>query len=106
VKVVSYEDKSTKILVQSQNIPGSLSISFFAWSLDGKTLYFYSQDELGIGSIWSVPAEGGEPELKITNEDPSLGLDFFGFSVDSERFYFSIRQNESNVKIMDLLYVK
>lgn len=103
VKVVSYEDRSTKTLFQSQNISGSARNSFSSWSPDGKTFYFFSQDERGFGSVWSVPVEGGEPELKITDSDPNLGLSFFGFTVDSERFYFSIRKNESNVMIMDLL---
>jgi TolB protein len=103
VKVISYEDRSTKTLVQSQNIPGSIINPSSSWSPDGKTFYFNSQDEQGILSLWSVPAEGGDPELKITNDDPNLSLGLYGFGVDSERFYFSIRKSESNVMIMDLL---
>jgi serine/threonine protein kinase len=103
VKVLSYEERSTKILIQSLKMLASITSPSSSWSTDGKTFYFYSQDEQGIGSIWSVPAEGGEPELKITSDDPNLMPSLFGFCVSSERFYFSMRQSESNVMIMDLL---
>jgi len=101
--VISSADKRIRALVQNQNIPGSLGYTSCSWSPDGQTVYFQAQDEQGIGSIWSVPAKGGEPELKVISDDLNLRLGMYTFSADSERFYFSTRRGESNVMIMDLL---
>ncbi|MGD8538925.1 MAG: protein kinase, partial [Candidatus Aminicenantes bacterium] len=98
LKIFSYDDRKTKTLVNCQIVVGIPSCS-----LDGKTVYYMSQDEQGIGSIWSVPIEGGEPELKIISDDPHLKLGLINLSADSQRFYFSIRSSESNVWVMDLL---
>ena len=98
LKVLSYDDRKTKILVRDQAVLG-----IPAWSPDGKTLYYQSQDEQGIGSIWSVPVEGGKPELKIISDDRYLKLGLINLSADTQHFYFSIRSSESNVWVMDLL---
>jgi serine/threonine protein kinase/Tol biopolymer transport system component len=103
LKVLSLDDRRIRTLVQSQNIPGSISHTSCSWSPDGRTVYFQAMDEQGIGCIWSVPAEGGEPELKIVSDDPNLRLALYTFGADDERFYFSMRNRESNVLIMDLL---
>jgi serine/threonine protein kinase len=98
LKVISYDDRKTKTLVRDQAVLG-----IPAWSVDGKTLYYQSQDEQGIGSLWSVPVEGGKPELKIIGDDPHLRLGLINLACDAQRFYFSLRSSESNVWVMDLL---
>jgi Tol biopolymer transport system component len=103
LKTISYDEKKTKTLVQSQDTLSFPRPKFPAWSPDGKTVYYLAQDEQGNRSIWSVPVEGGEPELKIVSDDPHILLGLVGFDTDEERFYFARRVNESNVWIMDLI---
>ncbi|NIM91497.1 MAG: protein kinase [Candidatus Aminicenantes bacterium] len=98
LKVLSYNDRKTKILVRNQAVLG-----IPAWSPNGKTIYYQSQDKQGIGSIWSVPVTGGQPELKIIGDDQYLKLGLINLRADAQRFYFSIRISESNVWVMDLL---
>ena len=69
----------------------------------GKNIYYQTQDEQGITGIWPVSAEGGEPELKITSDDPLLKLGFYNFCADNQRLYFSFHRVEDNVWIMDFI---
>jgi len=103
LKIVSYEDKRIKTLVKGQNTSSFPRPKFPAWSSDGKKVYYLALDGRGIGSIWSVPVKGGEPELKIISDDPYLKLGLVGFESDAQHFYFSMRVSESNVWIMDLI---
>jgi hypothetical protein len=103
LKVFSYEEKKTRILVGPQPSQGLIKPASLTWSLDGKIIYFQAQDEQGNGGIWSVPVEGGEPELKIISDDPRLKLGLYNFCADHENVYFSFRVVESNVWIMDLI---
>jgi serine/threonine protein kinase len=98
LKIVSYDDRKTKTLVR-----GQIGLGIPAWSSDGKKVYYQTQDEQGIGSIWAVSIDGGEPELKIVSDDPHLKLGLINLSADTKHFYFSIRSSESNVWIMDLI---
>ena len=103
LKIISYGNRRTKILVKGQNILGSPRPESVAWSPDGKTVYFQAVDEQGIGGIWSVAVEGGEPELKIIGGDPLLKIGLYNFCADNQHFYVSFRLVESNVWIMDLI---
>ncbi len=103
LKIVSYEDKRIKTLVKGQNTSSFPRPKFPAWSSDGKKVYYLALDGLGIGSIWSVPVKGGEPELRIISDDPFLKIGLVGFASDGQHFYFSMRVSESNVWIMDLI---
>jgi len=103
LKIISYDDGKTRTLVRAQDAISFSSPKFCAWSLDGKTIYYIAQDRLSNVSIWSVPALGGEPELKIIFDDTFQRLGLFNFSTDGQRIYFSLRMNESNVWIMDLV---
>jgi Tol biopolymer transport system component/tRNA A-37 threonylcarbamoyl transferase component Bud32 len=103
LKVISYKDRKIKTLVDRQNTLGLIRPEGISWSPDGKTIYFQGQHEQGIGGIWSLPAEGGEPELKVISDDPLFKIGLYNFCADSKRFYFSFRLTESNVWIMDLI---
>jgi len=103
IKIISYGDRKTKTLVKGQNTIGSVRPESIAWSPDGKTIYFQARDDQGIEGVWSVPVEGGEPELKVISDDPLLKIGLYDFCADNQRFYFSFRLVESNVWIMDLL---
>jgi serine/threonine protein kinase/Tol biopolymer transport system component len=103
VKIVSFDGKYAKTLVQNQDTPSFPKPEYPAWSPDGKTVYYLAQHRQGKRSIWAVPLEGGEPQLKIISDDPYIMLGLVGFAADNERFYFARRVNESNVWIIDLI---
>ncbi len=103
LKVFFYDDKRTRSLVGPQDISESLIASSIAWSIDGKTIFFQARDDQDNMGIWSVPVEGGKPELKVISDDPRLKLGLYSFCADYESFYFSFRVHESNVWIMDLI---
>ncbi len=106
LKIISYGDGRIKTLVKGQSTSGSPWPESTAWSPDGKIVYFHGRDEQGIEGIWSVPVEGGEPELKIISDDPLLKIGLYNFCADNQSFYFSFRLVESNVWIMDLISQK
>jgi hypothetical protein len=60
-------------------------------------------DGLGNVSIWSVPVIGGKPEIKIIFDDPYLKYGQPVLTTDGQRLYLPLRQDESNVWIMDLM---
>jgi len=103
LEIVSLDDKQTRTLVPFQNTPSFPTPKFPVYSTDGKTVYYIAQDREGNRSIWSIPEEGGEPELKVVADDPHVLMGLFGFDTDGERFYFGVRVNESNVWVMDLI---
>jgi Tol biopolymer transport system component/tRNA A-37 threonylcarbamoyl transferase component Bud32 len=100
LKIISYEDRKTKTLVKAQN---TLRVICPAWSPDGKTVFYAAADGLGNVSIWSVPVLGGRPEIKIIFDDPYLKYGLPNISTDGQRIYLAVRQDESNVWIMDLV---
>ncbi len=103
LKIVSFGDGKSKMLIKGQNASGGPMPESIAWSPDGTTVYFQARDDQGIEGIWSVPVGGGEPGLKIISDDPLLKLGLYNFCADNQRFYFSFRLVESNLWIMDLI---
>ena len=101
LKIISYEDRKTKTLVKSQNTLRLIPAD--EWSPDGKTVFYAAVDGLGDVSIWSVPVIGGKPEIKIIFDDPHIKYGQPMISTDGQRFYLPLRQDESNVWIMDLI---
>jgi hypothetical protein len=73
-----------------------------AWSPDGRTLFFKSFGQDSVPRIWSIPADGGEPQLKVDFGYPiprTVGPDF---ATDGERFYFTIPETEGDVWLIEL----
>jgi Tol biopolymer transport system component len=103
LKVISYKDRKIKTFVDRQNELGIYRPESVSWSPDGSIIYFQAQHEKGIGGIWSISAEGREPELKVISDDPLFKIGLYNFCADSRRLYFSFRLTESNVWIMDLV---
>jgi len=106
LRIINVDDREERTLVESYDALETPRPRFPGWSADGKTVYYSAVDGRGVESIWAVPVEGGEPELKVISDDPYFELALLGLSAesaDARRFYFPMRLVESNVWIMDLI---
>ena len=63
----------------------------------GRPIYFRNRT-----GIWSVPASGGEPRMLVRFGDPSRVPLRWEWSTDSERFYFTLTEYETDVWVMEL----
>jgi len=70
---------------------------------DGRLVYFKSHDAQGRAAIWSVPVEGGQPQLRVRFTDdarPSLRADF---GIGGGRFFFTTEDRQSDVWVAGLV---
>ena len=73
------------------------------WSLDPSTIWFIGSNERGRGGIWSVPASGGVPRLRVALDDDSGRLHGPMLTTDGQRFYFTLDERFSNVRWAELV---
>lgn len=71
------------------------------WSADGRTIYFKSHDARGRASIWSVPAEGGTPRLRVRFDDPARPSYRPQWALGRDRLVFPIEDRQSDVWVME-----
>jgi hypothetical protein len=71
------------------------------WSVDGSVVFLLGDDDVGLRSLWSIPATGGEPRRVVHFDDPTLQPHYY-FSVDRNNFYFALREDEADIWTMDL----
>jgi Tol biopolymer transport system component len=88
-------------IIKSKASASGVSTTFF-WTLDGKRILFFVDASKGKdkeSELWSVPAEGGEPQnLGLTiNVNPSS----VSLHPDSRRMAFSVRQPSAEVWVME-----
>jgi TolB protein len=72
------------------------------WSPDGQTIYYKAFDAAGHSSLWSVPAAGGTPTLRVRFDDPSRSSSRPEFATDGKQFYFTIGVRQSDIWAMEL----
>jgi len=78
-------------------------VSQMVWDLDPSTIWFTGNTPHGRGGIWSVPASGGTPRLRVDLDDPSGRSHGPGFTTDGSRFYFTLDERFSNVRWAELV---
>ena len=76
---------------------------FAQWSRDGHTIYFKTRAAAQPAGIWAVPAEGGEPRLLVTFDDPALPSLRREFATDGKRIYFTVAQHQSDIWAVEVL---
>jgi serine/threonine protein kinase len=70
---------------------------------DGRAVYFKSHDRTDLrASFWSVPVDGGRPRLLVRFDDPERASNRFDFATDGKRFYFTIEDRQSDLRIAEL----
>jgi Tol biopolymer transport system component/DNA-binding SARP family transcriptional activator len=70
---------------------------------DRSTIWFIGSDWRGRSGIWSVPARGGDPRLRVDFDDPSGRANGPGFATDGKRFYIALDERFSNVRWAELV---
>jgi Tol biopolymer transport system component len=92
------------VLVRAGEPAGTPAPQQPMWSRDSRTIFFTTMDANGIGSIWSVPAEGGvaRPRLRFTNPDLQMGSGNVRFGVDERDFYVRLIRHTGAIGTADL----
>ena len=72
------------------------------YAANGRDVYFKSHDARGRASFWSVPADGGRPQLLLRFDDPSRASNRFEFATDGKRFYFAMEDRQSDVWLAEV----
>jgi len=75
---------------------------FGIWSPDSRSVYYRGEWD-GRLSFWSVPVEGGTPTLLVRFESPTFIMGHFMFATDGKRLYFTVRDYQSDIKVMEVL---
>lgn len=73
------------------------------WDADGRTIWFVGSDALGNGGIWSVPASGGAPRLRVRFADDASRAHGPSLTSDGARFYFTLDERFSNIRWGELV---
>jgi eukaryotic-like serine/threonine-protein kinase len=76
----------------------------WAWSSDGRTIYFMGRDPRdGSISIWRLPAGGGTPRLTVRFDDPiHRWQQTTGLRVRGDRFYFNLGDQQSDLWMAEI----
>ena len=77
------------------------SAETMVWSVDDRTVWFKTHDASGIASIWGVSATGGTPQKLAMIGDERLRSDRYEFQVARGRLYFTLKDRQANVWVMD-----
>jgi Tol biopolymer transport system component len=85
------------------DVAGQPRPSYPIWSEDSRTIYYKAYDAQLQTSIWSVSADGGQPKLLVSFDDPTRRSLRREFATDGRRFYFTIANDESDLSAVELM---
>jgi Tol biopolymer transport system component len=101
LRVIAPDGTGRRVVVPAS--AGQPQPSYAIWSHDSQTIYYKAYDAQLETSIWAVPAEGGQPRLLVTFDDPAHRSLRREFARDGQRFYFTIANDESDIWTMQLV---
>lgn len=101
LRVIAPDGTGRRVVVPAS--AGQPQPSYAIWSPDSQTIYYKAYDAQLETSIWAVPAEGGQPRLLVTFDDPAHRSLRREFARDDRRFYFTIANDESDIWTMQLV---
>jgi len=101
LNVIAPDGTGQRVVVRDS--PGQPRPSYPIWSRDSRTIYYKAYDAQLQTSIWSVPVDGGKPQLLVTFDDPNRRSLRREFATDGQRFYFTIASDESDLWAMELI---
>ncbi len=73
------------------------------WRVDPSTFWFIGSNPRGRSGIWSVPAGGGEPRLRVALDDESGRHAGPTLTTDGRKFYFTLDERFTNVRWAELV---
>jgi serine/threonine protein kinase/Tol biopolymer transport system component len=71
------------------------------FSQDGSIIYTAARRNDGTAGIWAIPVRGGEPRLVIAYDDDDLDGQIW-LTVQRDRVYLTVRQDESDIWVADV----
>lgn len=102
LEIVPADSGQPRVLIDHER-PGMPETQSARFSLDGRTVFIKSIDEQGRASIWSVPFSGGTPQLRVLFDDPSRTSNNTRWALSANRFYFTIDDWQSDVRVLDVM---
>jgi eukaryotic-like serine/threonine-protein kinase len=94
---------TARVLVSST--PQLRDLAWPEWSPDGRSIYFIGTGANNERGIYRVNAAGGTPQLVVRADAPSLQLFSSGpVSVGNGMLYFTMRELESDIFVVDLVW--
>jgi Tol biopolymer transport system component len=82
--------------------PGGARALASAWSDDGRSVYFKVANEAGNSEVWTVAPQGGSPRKLTPLGDARRRSDRFELAVARGRMYFTLKETESDVWVIDV----
>jgi Tol biopolymer transport system component len=82
--------------------PGGLRVNNSAWSDDGRTIYAKVTSPDGDAEVWAIDSRGSDKRRLASVGDPRRRSNRFGFAVARGRMYFTLRELESDVWVMEV----
>jgi eukaryotic-like serine/threonine-protein kinase len=101
LRVIAPDGTGQRVVVSAA--PGRPQPTYPIWSRDSRTIYYKAYDSQLATSIWEVSADGGQPRLLVTFDDPTRRSLRREFATDGQRFYFTIANDESDLWAMQLI---
>jgi Tol biopolymer transport system component len=101
LKVMLADGSGVRSLVGADG-PGGVP-EFAQWSRDGRTIYYKARAAAQPAGIWAVAADGGEPRLLVTFDDPAMPSLRREFATDGNRIYFTVAQYQSDIWAVEVL---
>jgi TolB protein len=88
-------------LLADAGTTGIVRLRWPDWSRDGRFVFFIGTDSTGVESLYAIPAQGGSPREVVRFDDPTKNV-WPMYSLGEDRVYFSVREVESDIYVMDL----
>jgi Tol biopolymer transport system component len=98
VKVMLADGSGARTLVDA-----NAGAEFAQWSRDGRTIYYKTRAGEQHAGFWAVSADGGEPRLLVTFDDPTRPSLRREFATDGKRIYFTVAQYQSDIWAVEVL---
>jgi Tol biopolymer transport system component len=99
--MVAPADSGASRMILDGTKPGVPPIERPRWSADGRSIFFKSHDSRGRASIWSVPAEGGTPRLRVHFDDLTLPSYRPQWALGRDHLFFPVEDRQSDVWVME-----
>jgi Tol biopolymer transport system component len=99
--MVAPADSGAPRTVLDATKPGVPPIERPRWSADGRSIFFKSHDARGRASIWSIPAEGGTPRLRVRFDDLARPSYRPQWALGRDHLFFPVEDRQSDVWVME-----